>query len=99
MDFWRLVDNSEDYIKVIIEHPTVHFSLCSLYNVYILYLNIASYLYWKQIKLRFGTKLYLWMIFICVHFNPLALHECRTMILKDMFFKFRVIDGKYIIKI
>ena len=29
-----------------------------------MYLDIASYLYGKQIKSKLGTKLYLWMIFI-----------------------------------
>ena len=82
---------------------------------YLMYLNIASYLFGKKIKSKLGNKLYavpvgfvpppfflrlcialfavaegwllldigwfflfLWMIFICVHFNSLALHECIT---------------------
>ena len=52
----RLVDISEEYIKVIIVHPTVHFSFSF---VYAKYLHIASYLYGKQIKSNLGTKLYL----------------------------------------
>ena len=61
MDFWdlkfrRLLDTSEEYIKVIIVHPTVHFSFSF---VYAKYLHIASYLYGKQIKSKLGTKLYL----------------------------------------
>ena len=61
MDFWdlyfrRLVDTSEEYIKVIIVHPTVHFSFSF---VHAKYLHIASYLYEKQIKSNLGTKLYL----------------------------------------
>ena len=52
----RLVDTSEEYIKVIIVHPTVHFSLSF---VYAKYLHIASYLYGKQMKSNLGTKLYL----------------------------------------
>ena len=39
--------------------------------VYVIYLNIASYLYGKQIKSKLWTKLYLWMIFICVRLNRL----------------------------
>ena len=51
--------------------------------VYVIYLNIASYLYGKQIKSKLWTKLYLWMIFICVRLNRLHFHECRPMPLKD----------------
>ena len=51
--------------------------------VYVMYLNIASYLYGKQIKSQFGNKLYLWMIFLWVHLNRFVLHECRTMILNS----------------
>ena len=72
------MDTSEEYIKVIIVHPTVHFSLSF---VYAKYLNIASYLYGKQIKSNVGTKLYLLTIFVCVHLNRLGLHECRPRIL------------------
>ena len=50
--------------------------------VYVIYLNIASYLYGKQIKSKLWTKLYLWMIFICVRLNWLHFHECRPMPLK-----------------
>ena len=44
MDCWevkfgRLVDTSEEDIKVIIVHPTVHFFFSF---VYVMYLNIAS---------------------------------------------------------
>ena len=53
--FGRLVDTSEEYIKVIIVHPTVHFSFFCVCK----YLHIASYLYGKQIKSNLGTKLYL----------------------------------------
>ena len=52
--------------------------------VYAMYLNIASYLYGKQIKSKVGNKFYLWMIFIFVNLNRLDLHECRTMILKSV---------------
>ena len=45
---------SEEYIKVIIVHPKVHF-----FFVYVMYLNIACYLYGKQITSKFGNKLYL----------------------------------------
>ena len=50
--------------------------------VYVLYLNIAFYLYGKQIKSKVGNKLYLQMIFICVRLNWLDIHECHTMPLK-----------------
>ena len=43
------------YIKVIIVYPTFH--LCSF--VYVMFLNIISYLYGKEIKSRLGNKLYL----------------------------------------
>ena len=46
------MDTSEEYINVAIVHPTVHF-FC-----YVMYLNIASYLYGKQIKSKIGIKLY-----------------------------------------
>ena len=72
------MDTSEEYIKVIIVHPTVHFSFSF---VYAKYLHIASYLYGKQIKSNLGTKLYLLTIFVCVHLNRLGLHECRPRIL------------------
>ena len=53
---------------------------------YVMYLNIASYLYGKHIKLKLGIKLYLhvhvWMIFICVHLILHFLRECRAMILE-----------------
>ena len=45
--------------------------------VYVIYLNIASYLYGKQIKSKLWTRLCLWMIFICVRLNRLHFHECR----------------------
>ena len=45
--------------------------------VYVIYLNIASYLYGKQIKSKLWTKLYLWMILIFVRLNRLHFHECR----------------------
>ena len=50
------MDTSEEYIKVIIVHPTVHFSFSF---VYANYLHIASYLHGKQIKSKLWTKLYL----------------------------------------
>ena len=53
--------------------------------VYVMYLNIDSYLYGKQIRSKLGNNLYLWMIFICVHSNRLDLHGCRTMILKSYY--------------
>ena len=49
--------------------------------VYVMYLNIASYLNEKQIKSKLGNTMCLWMIFICVHLNRLGLNECRTKIL------------------
>ena len=48
--------------------------------VYVIYLNIASYLYGKQIKSKLWTKLYLWMIFICVRLNRLHFHESCPML-------------------
>ena len=50
------MDTSEEYIKIIIVHPNVHFFF-RLFMKCIL--NIASYLYVKQIKSKFGHKLYL----------------------------------------
>ena len=51
-----------------------------------MYLNIASYLYGKQIKSKMGNKLYLkWMIFICVRLNWLDIHECHTMPLNNRY--------------
>ena len=50
--------------------------------VYVMYLNIDSYLYGKQIKSKMGNKLYLRMIFICVRLNLLDLQDCHTMSLK-----------------
>ena len=47
--------SSEEYIKVIIVHPKGH-SFCF---VYVIYVNIASYLYGKQIKSKLGNALYL----------------------------------------
>ena len=55
------------------------------YFFYVMYLNIVSYLYGKQIKSKLENKLYLWMIFICVHLNQLGLPECPTMILKPVY--------------
>ena len=72
------MDTSEEYIKVVIVHPTVHFFFSF---VYVMYLNIASYLCGKQIKSKMGYKLYLRMIFICVRLNWLDLHDCHTMTL------------------
>ena len=71
------MNTSEEYIKVTIVHPTVHF-------FFLLYINIASYLYGKQIKSKMGNKLYLQMIFICVRLNWLGIHKCHTMPLNDM---------------
>ena len=51
--------------------------------VYVVYLNIASYLCGKQIKSKMGNKLYLQMIFICARLNWLDIHECHTMPLKQ----------------
>ena len=73
------MDTSEEYIKVVIVHPTVHFFF-SFVNV--MHLNVASYLYGKQIKSNMCNKLYLRMIFICVRFNWLDLHDCHSMLLK-----------------
>ena len=50
------MDTFEEYIKVIIVNPTVHFFFSF---VYVMYLNIASYLYGKQIKSKLENKLYL----------------------------------------
>ena len=76
---------SEKYIKVIIVHPKVHFFFSF---VYVLYLNIASFLYGKQIKSKLGNKLYSRMIFICVHLNQLDMRECWTMTLKGTHARF-----------
>ena len=46
--------------------------------VYVMCLNIASYLYGKQIKSKCGNTMCLWMIFICVHLKRLGLNECCT---------------------
>ena len=54
--------------------------------VYGIYLNIASYLHGKQIKKKLGNKLYVWMIFICVHVNLRYMRECPTMTLKWHFY-------------
>ena len=43
------MDTSEEYIKVIIVAFLFSF-------VYVIYLNIASYLYGKQIKSKFGLS-------------------------------------------
>ena len=48
------MDTSEEYIKVIIVHPPLHFFSFS----YVIYLTIASYLNGKQIKSKLWTKLY-----------------------------------------
>ena len=53
---WQ-INGYKEYIKVIIVHPTVHF----FSFVFVMYLNIASYLYGKQIKSKLGTKLYLFV--------------------------------------
>ena len=47
------MDTSEEYIKVIFVHPNVHF----FFLLFIMYLNIASHLYGKQIKSKLGKKL------------------------------------------
>ena len=46
------MDTSEEYITDVIVHLTVHFFFL-LY--YVMYLNSASYLYGKQIKLKLGN--------------------------------------------
>ena len=53
--------------------------------VYVIYLNIASYLFGKQIKSILWNKLYLWMIFICVRLNRPHFHECCPMPLNRFF--------------
>ena len=45
--------------------------------VYVMYLNIASYLYGKQIKSNVDNTICLWMVFICAHLNRLGLNDCR----------------------
>ena len=72
-------DTSEEYIKVAFVHPTVHIFFSF---EYVMYLNIASYLYGKQIKSKMDKNLYLQMIFICVRLNWLDIHYCHTMPLK-----------------
>ena len=52
--------------------------------VYVMYLNIASYLCGKQIKSKLGNTMCLWMIFICVHLKRLGLNECCTRTLKTI---------------
>ena len=74
------MDTSEEYIKVIIVHSTEYFFF--LFCI-LMYLNIAANLYGKQIKSKLENKLYLLMIFICVHLNRLDLHECHVMTLKQ----------------
>ena len=51
-----------------------------------MYLNIASYLYGKQIKSKMGNKLYLRMTLVCVHLIRLDLHDAHTMTLKGYFY-------------
>ena len=51
------------------------------FNGSVMYLNIASYLYEKQIKSKMGNQLYLQMIFFCVRLKWLDIHECHTMLL------------------
>ena len=48
------MDTSGEYIKVIIVHPTVHFFFSS---VYVMHLNITSFLYGKQIKSKFENTM------------------------------------------
>ena len=52
--------------------------------VCVMYLNIASHLYGKQIKSKMGNKLNLQMIFICVRLNWLDIHEWHTMPLNSV---------------
>ena len=75
------MDISEEDIKVVIVHPTVHFFFFSF--VYAMYLNIASYLNGKKIKSKMGNKLYLRIIFTSICLNWLDLHDCHTMTLKQ----------------
>ena len=71
------MDTYEEYFKVIIVHPNLHF----FYFVYVRYLSIASYLYRKQIKSKLGNKLFFMNDFLCVHLNMRNMPECRTRIL------------------
>ena len=66
----RIEGTSKEYIKVIIVHEKMHF----LIPVYEMYVNIASYLYGKQIKSESKKKAYLWIIFICKHLILRYLH-------------------------
>ena len=50
------MDTSAEYIK---SHYCVSDGAFLFSFVYVMYLNIASYLYGKQIKSKLGTELYL----------------------------------------
>ena len=52
--------------------------------VCVMYLNIASYLYGKQIKSILGNTMCTWMIFICAHLKRLGLNKSRTRTLKPL---------------
>ena len=47
------MDTLEEYINVVIVHPTVHFFFSF---VYVMYLNIASYLCGKQRSRSWGIR-------------------------------------------
>ena len=50
------MDSSEEHTKVIVVHPKVH---CFFSLVYVMYPNIASNLYGKQIKSNLDNRVYL----------------------------------------
>ena len=52
--------------------------------VYVMYLDIAPYLYRKQIKSKMGNKLYLRMLFICLRLIRLDRQYCHTMTVKEL---------------
>ena len=57
LKFDELVETSEEYSKVIIVHPTVHFFFFFFFFfVYVIYLNIVSYSYGKQIMSNIQNK-------------------------------------------
>ena len=74
--------NSGHFWRVYQSHYCASEGTFPISFVNVMYLNIASYLYGKQIKSKLGNMLYLWtMIFICVYLNLRCLCECPTMTL------------------
>ena len=65
---WPNSDTSDEYIKVIL---CIQRCISFFFFVYVMYPNIASYLYGKQIKSKFRNKVNS-MIIICVHSSALS---------------------------